>query len=70
VARVPDPAPERVIFGPCSKLKIQKTYRELRDFVKEFKRHWTINNCATYNNEKQLWWQLYETTSNKKANFI
>ena len=37
------------------------------DIMNEFKHNWTINNFATYYNSKQLWWQQYQTKSNKKA---
>ena len=36
----------------------------------EFKLHGTVNNFATYYNPKQLCWQQYQTTSNKKTNSI
>jgi len=37
------------------------------DFMNESIRHWSVNNFATYYNTKQLWWQQYETKSNKTA---
>ena len=67
--RGPDPAPEGVLSCPRSRLKKYK--RRLlndEDFMNEFKHHWTINNFATYYiyNPKQLWWQQYQTKSNKE----
>jgi len=38
--------------------------------MNELKLHRTVNNFATYYNPKQLWWQQYQTTSNKKASFL
>ena len=35
--------------------------------MNEFKLHLTVNNFATSYNPKQLLWQQYQTTCNKKA---
>jgi len=37
------------------------------DFMNEYNLYLTISNCVIYYNPKQLWWQQYQTTSNKTA---
>jgi len=60
--------PRRSYIQPSEKVKKYKKFLPNdRDFMNEFKLHWTINNFASYYNPKQLWWQQYQITSNKRA---
>jgi len=53
---------------PSEKIeKYKKLLLNEGDFMNEFKLHLTVNNFATSYNPKQLLWQQYQTTCNKKA---
>ena len=66
----PDAA-RTLLYLPSEQIKKYQTLLVNYDnFMNEFKLHWTINNFATYYNPKQLSWQQYQTTSNKKASWI
>jgi len=67
-ARGPDPAPEHVVSSPRNRLqKYKKLLLNNKDFMNELKFYRTANNFATNYNPKQLRWQQYKTTSNKKG---
>ena len=66
ITRGPRAGSERVLSGPRSRLKIQERLLNDEYFMNKFKLHWTISNFETYYNTKQLWWQQYQTTCNKK----
>jgi len=36
---------------------MQETYPDDREFMNEFKLHWTVKNFATFYDPKQLCWQ-------------
>jgi len=60
--------PRRTYIRPSGQVKkYKKLLLNDRDFMNEFKLHWTVNNFLTYYNPKQLWWHLCQTTSNKMA---
>ena len=58
--------PQTCYIRPSEQFKnYKKLHLNEEDFMNEFKFHWTVNNFATYYNPKKLWWQEYQTTSNK-----
>jgi len=65
--RGPDPAPGCIVSGPRSRLRNTEDFSRIdRDFMNEFQLDRIIKNYSTYYNPKQLRWQYYQTTSNRK----
>jgi len=68
----PDPTPERVISGHCSRLKIWRSFFWMTEILWKSKFHWKIKNFATYYNPKQFRYiiNINPQTSNRLVAYI